>query len=1017
MIGMKSAFVALICLAASLVAPARASAVAVSGHVTDSSGTAVANVQVAFLVTGTGSPTAATITDGTGAYAVDVNPGTYDVHLTPPPDSAFVPQILPERSIVSTITLDLVLVPTSSTSSAVYSGQVLDRNGLPLATGIIARLCPTAGGNCFQSALDAAGNFSLQVPTGNYEFQVTAYYVPSNAPPLFTLFRSLTLNADASDTYFLQNRTVTGNVAGPNGPVANAQVSASGNTSFGGLAGNWSGGAITDAGGNFQFAAFAGDVSIAVTPPQGSGAAQGSTSVDATNDASINITLAPGLTFDGQLIDRNGAPVQSATAYLCQSGNCAFGVTADAQGSFSFEAGPGDYSLRIIGQIGAPVSFTYDVSRPLTLLQNTSQIISIPDRVMSGFVRDPTGTPMANLVVSFNFFGVAFDGFTGSFNGTTFSDSGGAYQLAVLPGTGTLQVAPNEGRGVGLTAVDITVVGDLALDITLLEAFSLQLHMQDRDGSPLPTGAAAFMCPQGGGPPCSLQFFDAQGNATLQTIAGSYGLTLSGSFPGSPDLPASFQLNRPVVLTQNALETIMLPNRRLSGAVVDPDGIPVASVTLGGSFSAPPSGGDSWSSNASGTTDGNGNFAMGVLSGSGTLQGTPAAASGLAPFAIQGVSIEQDLVLGVFLQFVTETVSGTVGDDGTVGTDTEGDGATPADPIETAVTSPNGGDIQISESPIALSPPGHFQFLTQQIEIIAPQASTVHPLVLVFRIDASRIPPDKDQNSLQVLRDGKPVKNCTGPPGIAFEDPCVSLRALLGDGDVQLTVLSSHASAWNIGVGDQPCLMDTDCTDAIGCTEDVCVNGFCASLPQDATCSNGAPCDGVERCYPSTGCGPGSAVVCADDGDTCTDNVCDPSIGACAPLPHTCTDDNDSCTTEICDMFQYGGCFSHLTTFQDGQCELDHLVATPFCTAMNASLQAKIERKVASAHKRLDRVLGVTDARKGNRAVNSVQRKLGRLYRKIYKLQAKGQLSQECFDAVLQRLGQTQGILNTLYRF
>ena len=75
----------------------------------------------------------------------------------------------------------------------------------------------------------------------------------------------------------------------------------------------------------------------------------------------------------------------------------------------------------------------------------------------------------------------------------------------------------------------------------------------------------------------------------------------------------------------------------------------------------------------------------------------------------------------------------------------------------------------------------------------------------MFRIDTSRVPAGEDENSIQIFKDGGPslIQNCTGAPQ-AIPDPCVSGRELLGDGNIQLTILTSSASVWNFGVAQAP---------------------------------------------------------------------------------------------------------------------------------------------------------------------------------------------------------------------
>ena len=71
---------------------------------------------------------------------------------------------------------------------------------------------------------------------------------------------------------------------------------------------------------------------------------------------------------------------------------------------------------------------------------------------------------------------------------------------------------------------------------------------------------------------------------------------------------------------------------------------------------------------------------------------------------------------------------------------------------------------------------------------------------IAFHLDGSVVPAGATEATIQVFRNGIPIANCTGAPQ-AIPDPCVSQRALVAD-DVELTVLSSHASVWNFGTAD-----------------------------------------------------------------------------------------------------------------------------------------------------------------------------------------------------------------------
>ncbi len=144
----------------------------------------------------------------------------------------------------------------------------------------------------------------------------------------------------------------------------------------------------------------------------------------------------------------------------------------------------------------------------------------------------------------------------------------------------------------------------------------------------------------------------------------------------------------------------------------------------------------------------------------------------------------------------------------TLTSDTEADGATPEDPVETSITLFAGtaavagtAAATIAEiSGAGPSVPGYAIF-GQQVQInftcTGTCATPTAPLTLSFRIDASRIPSGVDENNFAVLRDGVVIGPCTGSPGVASPDPCVDDRTLFGDGDIGATILTSLASEWS----------------------------------------------------------------------------------------------------------------------------------------------------------------------------------------------------------------------------
>jgi hypothetical protein len=143
---------------------------------------------------------------------------------------------------------------------------------------------------------------------------------------------------------------------------------------------------------------------------------------------------------------------------------------------------------------------------------------------------------------------------------------------------------------------------------------------------------------------------------------------------------------------------------------------------------------------------------------------------------------------------------------GSATTDIEGDGATPADPVETTIILPGPGVVTIAETnDVTTTPPAGYAIFGQQVVISAPWEPATNPIVLSFRLDAS-ILPDPTGDGIQVLRDGVPIVDCNGAAGTAAPDPCHASTTILPDGDVEYVVLTTHASVWNFVV---PALVET----------------------------------------------------------------------------------------------------------------------------------------------------------------------------------------------------------------
>src|SRR5206468_9963653 len=119
-------------------------------------------------------------------------------------------------------------------------------------------------------------------------------------------------------------------------------------------------------------------------------------------------------------------------------------------------------------------------------------------------------------------------------------------------------------------------------------------------------------------------------------------------------------------------------------------------------------------------------------------------------------------------------------------------------------TTPSGGTVSIAPSAGPATPdPTGWKVFGSQLQITAPAATAAGPLQLVYTIAKSSLPDGAAPADISVLRDGVDAADCAAP-GVANPDPCVSDRTVLGNGDLRITVLSVHASTWNLASVDAP---------------------------------------------------------------------------------------------------------------------------------------------------------------------------------------------------------------------
>jgi hypothetical protein len=193
----------------------------------------------------------------------------------------------------------------------------------------------------------------------------------------------------------------------------------------------------------------------------------------------------------------------------------------------------------------------------------------------------------------------------------------------------------------------------------------------------------------------------------------------------------------------------------------------------------------------------------------------------------------------------SETVELTV--PGKVTTDTEGDGATGSDQVETSVTTTSEGQVTINEKSIVLPDPAGFSLFGQQVNISAPQGTVARPLIIVFLLDVSVVPSGLGPNNIAVFKAATLVPACSGTPNTASPDPCVMSRLLLTGaqaGDIQITVLSSSASSWNFGFSEGGGSGDSNCDGQVNAIDALLDLQKSAGLIDSLPCEENADVNG-----------------------------------------------------------------------------------------------------------------------------------------------------------------------------
>ncbi len=160
-----------------------------------------------------------------------------------------------------------------------------------------------------------------------------------------------------------------------------------------------------------------------------------------------------------------------------------------------------------------------------------------------------------------------------------------------------------------------------------------------------------------------------------------------------------------------------------------------------------------------------------------------------------GCRFFSQVLFGYALNRLCIEVEGQAAPGGTVST---GEDASPAAPVQTEVTVPSGGAVNITQGQATTDVPPEYQLLEQRLDISAPAQAPPDFLTFTFELDASLLAAaGLTVDEVSVLRNGVGIPDCTDEG--ATPDPCIASRTTQTDGDGEIVARTSQASIWEFG--------------------------------------------------------------------------------------------------------------------------------------------------------------------------------------------------------------------------
>jgi hypothetical protein len=791
--------------------------VSLTGNVSGPHAEGVVRARLKFSDDQTGAIVARATTDALGSYSVTLPRGKYDVEVVPASE-AYVPTTIQDQVVAGPQILDLAL---PRMDDALYEFEVVDASGTPLVPrwldgqvcdSFFAGFDPIDGLGVVRPALNTSGNgiWTLAAVPGEYTVSVGAQIcADTSAAGGFDflygqLLSTRTVPAAGPEQLNIGGHRVTGRVVNESGVALAGQFLTAQSTLTDSHA-TWNANdyATTDANGEFEitvgdsgfFQLADSELTWLVELPF---AAPPSEPVELVLPNSVDQTV--------RVTGPGGVPIFS--------GSCAFAfvdltrtdgatrvstqVDTDGEAHLRLPAGTytGSLSFYGCGYSSAPLpqSFTGTRLASESLPSGSTEEWQLPTHFVTGTVKDENGEPYNDIFVIAEMTSVS-DGWEASLRDEHYTQFNGEFQLSLMNGTGTLNVA---GKLVPFDTSDPST-----LDVVVPRKVPFQLEAY---GGPMPgvcnwVPGTVTLTPTEANPDLTTEYGFASGPIVGSAQPGEYEARAefyAQCYEAYPTQDWVFESREPVNLPSDALPSLDVTPIELEVSLQEADGRPLSaslSLTSRGSN-------EHWNITARSHVEG-------LLDQPVTLLTIP---GDTEVFLFTNDWRQEHILLGeigsqsivITAQAVAEASAAvTLAAGESVTTDYEADGTYFGDLVETTLTVSSAGTARIIEGAIDIAAPNNFAFIAQQVSVLAPGGTARNPLQLDFEVDASSF-EGTAPNDVQVFNEGDRVAACRGRNGRATPDPCIAERGVTEAGTLELRVLTSHTGRWNFGVRTTP---------------------------------------------------------------------------------------------------------------------------------------------------------------------------------------------------------------------